>query len=106
MGGKQNLNFEASKAALAELACACRKRGVDRALLDLREMQIPDKPAFTPTELAALVGTFHEAGFSPLQPPSGLASTHVPPRRSADIPIVIQWWGEEDNRKQLRVQMQ
>ena len=63
MGAQEILNFGASKAALAELACACRKRGVDRALLDLRELQIPEKPAFTPTELAALVGTFQEAGF-------------------------------------------
>src|SRR5262245_34972730 len=67
MGAGDILNFQASKEALAELACACRKRGVDRALLDLREMQIPDKPAFTPTELSALVGTFQEAGFSKQQ---------------------------------------
>ncbi|HWI59897.1 MAG TPA: hypothetical protein VNZ22_21890 [Bacillota bacterium] len=54
----------ASKAALAELAGACRRRGIDRALLDLRELQFEPAPVFKPTELAALVDTFHELGFS------------------------------------------
>jgi hypothetical protein len=59
----EQLNFEASKEALQTLALACRKRGLDRALLDLRAVPIPDQPFFTPTQLAALVRTFHEAGF-------------------------------------------
>jgi hypothetical protein len=63
-GARGVVNFEASKVTLHQLAQACRKRGVDRALLDLRELPMPSKPAFTPTELAALVGTFREAGFS------------------------------------------
>jgi hypothetical protein len=63
-GPREQLNFKASKEALAQLAQACRKRGVDCALLDLRELPIPPKPLFTPSELAALVGTFREAGFS------------------------------------------
>jgi len=58
------LDFEASKQALQGLAHACRKRGLDRAMLDLRDLPIPDKPHFTPLELAALVGTFRDAGFS------------------------------------------
>jgi hypothetical protein len=60
----QHLDFEASKNALQALAQACRKRGLDRALVDLRKLPMLPKPRFTPTELAALVMTFREAGFS------------------------------------------
>ena len=63
VGTQGHLNFEASKQALAVLAQACRKRGVDRALLDLRALPIPTRPLFTSSELALLVGTFREAGF-------------------------------------------
>jgi hypothetical protein len=59
-----HLDFEASKSMLRELAQACRKRGLDRAMLDLRSLPVPPQPLFTATELAALVLTFHEAGFS------------------------------------------
>lgn len=58
------LDFEASKKALQGLAYACRKRGQDRAMLDLRDLPVPAKPHFTTKELAALVGTFRDAGFS------------------------------------------
>src|SRR5688572_19254617 len=61
---QEHLDFETSKNALALLAIACRKREVDRALLDLRQLPIPPKPLFTPAQLAALVDTFREAGFS------------------------------------------
>jgi hypothetical protein len=64
LGARGHLNFQASKDALQELAHACRKRGVDRALLDLRELPVPPKPLFTPSELASLVETFREAGFA------------------------------------------
>jgi hypothetical protein len=57
------LDFEASKVALQSLAQACRKRGLDRALVDLRALPVPDKPLFTATQLAALIETFHDAGF-------------------------------------------
>jgi len=60
----KNLNFEASVKALQSLAQACRKRGLDRALLDLRAVPVPTKPAFTTKEIAALVLTFRDAGFS------------------------------------------
>jgi hypothetical protein len=59
-----HLDFAASKDALQALAHACHKRGIDSALLDLRSLPVPPKPLFTPTELAALVRTFYEAGFS------------------------------------------
>jgi len=64
VGARGSLNFEGSKEALRQLALACRKRGVDCALLDLRDLPTPPKPLFTPGELAALVGTFREAGFT------------------------------------------
>src|SRR5262245_59296711 len=58
------LNFEESKAALKNLAHACRKRGLARALVDLRTLPVPSKPLFTPTQLSALIATFRNAGFS------------------------------------------
>jgi hypothetical protein len=63
LGPTDQLDFEASKQALQVLAAACRKRGIDRAVLDLRSLAVPSKPLFTRTQLAALVETFHEAGF-------------------------------------------
>jgi len=60
----EHLDFEASKQALQALAVACRKRGLDRALLDLRGLPVLPRPWFTQTELAALVRTFQEAGFT------------------------------------------
>ena len=60
----ERLDLEASKQALEALALACRKRGLDQALLDLRALPVPARPLFTPTELAALVRTFRDAGFS------------------------------------------
>src|SRR5215471_6194447 len=59
-----HLDFEASKNVLRDLAAACRKRGLDRAMVDLRSLPVPPKPIFTTAELAALVLTFHEAGFT------------------------------------------
>jgi hypothetical protein len=64
LNARAHLNFEASKNALQALAFACRKRGLNRALLDLRELPVPSKPQFSPTELATLVSTFRKAGFS------------------------------------------
>lgn len=64
LDAEEHLDFEASKNALQGLALACRKRGLDRAMLDLRKVPVPDKPLFTASELAALVGAFRDAGFS------------------------------------------
>lgn len=63
LDAKAQLDFEASRQALQSLAHACRKRGLDRAILDLRALPVPAKPLFTPTQLADLIGTFREAGF-------------------------------------------
>ena len=60
----EHLDFEASKQALQALAIACKKRGLDRALLDLRAVPIPAKRLFAANELGALVSTFRAAGFT------------------------------------------
>ena len=67
IGPQGRLDFKASKETLATLAQSCRKRGLDRAVLDLRGLPVPARPLFTPAELGALVETFHEAGFGPRQ---------------------------------------
>jgi hypothetical protein len=67
IGPQGRLDFKTSKETLARLAQSCRTRGLDRALLDLRSLPVPDKPLFTPAELAELVETFHEVGFGPRQ---------------------------------------
>ena len=64
LGAKGHFDLKASKAVLAQLAAACCKRGINQALLDLRELQPGPKPAFSPDDLVALVNTFHEVGFT------------------------------------------
>ncbi len=64
LGAKGEFDVAASKIVLAELACACRKRGIDRAMLDLRALEPKPKPVFSPTDLAKLVNTFREIGFT------------------------------------------
>jgi hypothetical protein len=60
----EHLDFEASKKALEALARACRTRGLNNALLDLRALPVLPKPHFTPTEISGLVCCFREAGFT------------------------------------------
>lgn len=57
-------DFQSSKTTLIDLAQACQRRGICRALLDLREVQPGPTPVFTPEQLLALVDTFHGIGFS------------------------------------------
>jgi len=47
-------------AALATIAQACKRRGVNRALVDARNA----RANLTPTEIASLVNVFREIGFS------------------------------------------
>jgi hypothetical protein len=64
LGAQGHFDLAASKAALANLAGACRKRGIDRALMDLRDLQPGPKPVFSPSDLVTLVNTFREIGFT------------------------------------------
>lgn len=64
MGAHGHFDLAASKAALATLARACRKRNINQALLDLRELEFGPKPIYSPADLAELVNTFREIGFT------------------------------------------
>lgn len=64
MGAHGHFDLAASKVALAQLARACRKRNIDQALMDLRALRPGPKPVFTPADLAELVNTFREVGFT------------------------------------------
>jgi hypothetical protein len=64
LGAHGRFDFASSKLALAELAHACHKRGINQALLDLRALKPGPVPVFSPGDLASLVYTFHEVGFS------------------------------------------
>jgi hypothetical protein len=63
LGAKGRVDVKASREMLAELARACRKRGVNRALLDARALRPGPRPAFSIQDLARLVSAFHEIGF-------------------------------------------
>jgi hypothetical protein len=60
----EHLNFQETKRVLQELAVACRKRGLERAMIDLRDLPVPEKPRFTNIELASLIDGFCAAGFT------------------------------------------
>lgn len=64
LGAEGHFDLAASKAALAKLAGACRRRGIDRALMDLRALRPGPKPVFSPADLTAMVDTFREIGFT------------------------------------------
>ena len=64
LGAQGHFDLAASKAALAEIAAACRKRGINQALLDLRGLRPGPKPVFSPADLIELVNTFREVGFT------------------------------------------
>jgi|GEM_PF-154021 sulfatase modifying factor 1 len=64
LGPHGRFDMKASKAVLAELGRACRKRGIDQALLDLRALHPGPKPVFSPNDLVILVNTFREIGFT------------------------------------------
>ena len=64
VGAHGQFDLAASKAALAKLAGACRKRGIQQAMLDLRALHPGPKPVFSPADLLELVNTFPEVGFT------------------------------------------
>jgi hypothetical protein len=61
---QRHLDFHGSREALYAIARACRKRGINRAILDLRSLPVPLRPLFNRDELTALVETFRDAGFT------------------------------------------
>jgi len=64
LGAQGHFDLAASKTALAEMAAACRKRGIHQALMDLRALRPGPKPVFSPADLIELVNTFREVGFT------------------------------------------
>jgi hypothetical protein len=60
LGAHGQLDIKSSCEVLAVLADACRKRSIDRALLDVRDIHTN----LTPTDLAKLVQAFREVGFT------------------------------------------
>jgi hypothetical protein len=64
LGAQGHFDLASSKIALAELARACRERGINQAMMDLRALRPGPKPVFTPADVAALVSTFQEVGFT------------------------------------------
>ena len=64
VGAQGHLDLAASREILRLLAGACWRRGIDRALLDLRALHPGPVPRLTPGDLAALVKAFCEMGFS------------------------------------------
>jgi sulfatase modifying factor 1 len=93
LGAHGRGDLAASKVALAQLAGACLKRGINQALLDLREVHFGPKPVFSPKDLAALVNTFHEIGFTHKQRLAVLYRTdpHRRARMFAFIAILHGW---------------
>ena len=64
LGASGRFDLKSSKAALAQLARACCKRGINQALLDLRALHPGPTPVFSPNDLVTLVNTFREVGFT------------------------------------------
>jgi hypothetical protein len=56
MGTHGEFDFEKTREALADLASACRRRGVHRALIDVRKSH----SSLSPNDIAALVTVFSE----------------------------------------------
>jgi hypothetical protein len=66
-GAHGRLDLAASREVLSQLAIACWRRGIHRALLDLRDVRPEPTPMLTTDDLAVLVNTFREAGFATKQ---------------------------------------
>ena len=73
MGAQGKFDLAASKSALATLAEACRKRGIDQAVVDLRATQSGPNPVLTPADLAELVRIFPDVGLR--SPPASSGDT-------------------------------
>ena len=93
LGAHGKIDLQASKAALATLAAACWKRGINQALLDVRAVQPGEKPVFSPKDLTVLVSTFREIGFTQKQRLAVLYTSdpHRRARMFAFIAILHGW---------------
>jgi len=63
LGAHGQFDLAASREILRQLADACQRRGINQALLDLRDLRPGPVPMLTREDLLALVGTFQEVGF-------------------------------------------
>jgi hypothetical protein len=64
LGAHGQHDLASSREILKQLAGACRRRGIDRALLDLRDLHPGATPMLSREDLASLVNTFCDIGFS------------------------------------------
>jgi len=64
LGAQGQHDLASSREILKQLAGACRRRGIERALLDLRDVYPGATPMLTRDDLASLVNTFCNIGFS------------------------------------------
>jgi hypothetical protein len=60
VGTQGHFDLTASCAVLSKITTACKRRGIERALVDVRD----SVANLNPTELAALVNVFRDIGFS------------------------------------------
>ena len=60
LGPRGEFDLDGSRAILATLARTCRRRGINRALLDLRDT----RTNLTPKQLSTLIDAFREIGFT------------------------------------------
>jgi len=64
MNAKGHIDLETSKLALLKIARACYKRGIERAMFDLRELPPLAEPRLTRADLIELLNVFRHLGFS------------------------------------------
>jgi hypothetical protein len=64
LGAPGRLDLASSREIIQQLARACQRRGIDRALLDLRDVHPGGTPMLSRKELVSLINTFCSSGFS------------------------------------------
>ena len=104
LGAQGRLDLAASREVLRQLAAACWRRGIHRALLDLREVRPGPTPMLTTDDVAVLVSTFREAGFSRKQRLAVLYSADPHHRARLFVSIsAVQGWNVKasDNFEEL-----
>lgn len=92
VGAQGKVDVAGSKEVLAELAAACRKRGVHRAMLDLRALRPGPKPVFSTNDLVAVVKTFRDIGFTRADKLAVLYFSD-PHHRAREFAFISRWRG-------------